>query len=302
MKIVLFGKDGQVGEAIRRACPVGWDLVCYGRREAPLDDLQRIRQLLTTEMPDVIINAAAYTAVDRAETEPELAGLINRDAPALMARTARETGAWLIHYSSDYVYDGKKTIPYVESDPPNPLGIYGRTKLDGDLAIAASACHSLIFRVSWVYAFGHRNFPQAILDLARERSSLNVVGDQIGAPTDAAFIAAVTMMALKKLAREREAEQLGGLYHLSPAGDVSRAELARFLVAEARAAGAELALDPVDIRDISTMDYPQPAARPLNSRLDSTRISQVLSFETPDWREAMRAWIANAIRGDARES
>lgn len=302
MKVLLFGKDGQVGAAVERACPASWHLASYARSGAPLDDLTRIRKLVAAEKPNVIVNAAAYTAVDRAETEPELAGHINRDAPALMAQMSRESGALLIHYSTDYVYDGRKPTPYVESDMPNPLSIYGQTKLEGDQAIAASGCRHLIFRVSWVYASGHRNFPQAILDLARERSSLNVVGDQIGTPTDATYIAEVTLHAMKKLAEEPDMERLSGLYHLSPVGEIDRAALARFIVSEALAAGAELALQPGAVQAIATADYPQQAARPLNSRLDSSRLAGAFSLEPPDWREAMRNWTVNAIGGSKRDA
>lgn len=302
MKVLLFGKNGQVGAAISRALPPGWHLTCLDRHEAPLNDLERIGRVIDEVRPDIIINAAAYTAVDKAETEPELAGIINRDAPGIMAAKARETGAWLIHYSTDYVYDGRKASAYVESDPTNPLSVYGRTKLEGDLAIAASGCSHLIFRVSWVYASGHRNFPQAILNLARERESLNVVGDQTGAPTDAAFIAEVTVKALQRLAGDPDARRLAGLYHLSPSGETNRAELARFIVNEAWAAGGRLALRAEDIRAIATADYPQPAARPLNSRLDASRLADAFQVDAPDWREAMRDWTVNAIGGSERDA
>lgn len=302
MKILLLGKDGQVGNAIQRTCPPGWELVSHGRSSAPLDDLRRTKELLAAERPDVIINAAAYTAVDRAEAEPDLAALVNRDAPALMAEAARETGAWLIHYSTDYVFDGRKAGAYAESDTPNPLSVYGRTKLEGDLAIAASGCRHLIFRVSWVYAFGHGNFPQTIFNLARERSSLNVVGDQIGAATDAAYVAEVTLRALAKIDERPDRTDLGGVYHLAPAGEVSRAELAKFIIAEAQALGAKLALGPGDVKAIRTADYPQPAVRPLNSRLDTGRLAQTLSIQAQDWRMAMRGWIVNAIRGTERDT
>ncbi|MFD1747280.1 dTDP-4-dehydrorhamnose reductase [Rhizobium helianthi] len=302
MKALLFGKNGQVGAAINRAFPPSWDLISLDRREAPLDDLRGLREILASEKPDIIINAAAYTAVDKAEAEPELAGIINRDAPALMADFAQQTGAWLVHYSTDYVYDGRNPYAYVESDAPNPLSVYGRTKLEGDLAIAASDCRHLIFRVSWVYASGHRNFPQTILNLALERATLNVVGDQIGAPTDAKFIADVTVKAAQRIVDDPEADRLSGLYHLSPSGEIDRAGLARFIVGEAAAAGAKLALSADDIKAISTADYPQPAARPLNSRLDVSRLTNAFLVNAPDWREAMRAWIASAIGGSKRDT
>lgn len=297
MKALLFGKNGQVGAAVSRAFPPGWHLIGLDRHNAPLNDLKRVSGVIDEVRPDIIINAAAYTTVDKAETEPELAGIVNRDAPGLMAAKARETGAWFIHYSTDYVYDGRKASAYVESDLTNPLSVYGRSKLEGDLAIAASGCSHLIFRVSWVYASGHRNFPQAILSLARERESLNVVGDQIGAPTDAAFIAEVTVKALQRLAKAPDARRLAGLYHLSPSGETDRADLARFIVHEAWTAGAELALRAEDIRAIATADYPQPAARPLNSRLNASRLADAFHVHAPDWREAIRAWTLNAIGG-----
>lgn len=302
MKALLFGKNGQVGTALSGAFPSAWNLTCLDRHDAPLNDLERIGRIIDETKPDVIINAAAYTAVDKAETEPELALVINRDAPGVMAAKARETGAWLIHYSTDYVYDGRKASAYVESDPANPLSAYGQTKLEGDLAIMASGCRHLIFRVSWVYAAGHRNFPQAILNLARERENLNVVGDQTGAPTDAAFIAEVTVKALQRLADDPDASRLAGLYHLSPSGETNRAELARFIVNEARAAGAMFALRAENIQAIATADYPQPAARPLNSRLDASRLADAFHVKASDWREAMRVWTLNAIGGSKRDA
>lgn len=296
MKLLLLGKDGQVGRALQPVLPRLGDLVALGRDEADFDRPGELPRLVAVHAPDVIVNAAAYTAVDKAESDADRARLINTEAVAALAAAAQRSGAWLIHYSTDYVYDGAKPEPYVETDEPRPLGVYGATKLKGDREIAASGCRHLIFRISWVYGVGGSNFPASILRLARERSSLDVVADQVGAPTSAGLVATVTADAIARLqSAGDDAAALSGTYHLAPRGAVSRHGFARLLVAEAEARGARLALGADDVAPIGTADYPTPAARPLNSQLSTRKLQSAFGFEPPPWEEDARRWIAAAL-------
>lgn len=295
MKVLLFGKDGQVGRAMSAALAGGAEVIACGRAEADFERPGGLASVIAAAAPDVIINAAAYTAVDKAESEPERARRVNAEAVAVIAAAARRAGIWLIHYSTDYVFDGTKDGAYLESDRAAPLGVYGATKHEGDLAIAASGCRHLILRVSWVYGDGTANFARTMLRLARERGELRVVGDQVGAPTSARLIAAVTADALRRLAGGKDAALEPGLYHLAPTGAVSRVDYVRFLVAEAQRLGASLGVAPEAIRAIATADYPTPAVRPLNSRLDTGKLRQALGLTLPDWRDDARRWVAGEL-------
>lgn len=298
MKLLLFGKDGQVGEALQPALRQLGEVVACGRSEADFERPGELPRLVAALAPDVIVNAAAYTAVDRAETDAERARLVNSEAVALLADAARRQDAWLVHYSTDYVFDGSKASPYLESDPANPLSVYGSTKLRADLAIAESGCRHLIFRVGWVYAPAHQNFPAAMLRLGRERASLEVVADQVGAPTSAARIAAATAAALQRIRQAGEGgAALAGLYHFAAGGAVSRADLARFIIATARARGAELALCPDGIVPVPSAARPAPAARPRNSRLDTEKIRATFGIVPPAWEDDMERWVTQAVRG-----
>ena len=298
MRLLLIGKNGQMGRALQPALAGLGDVVALGRAEADLEQPGELARLVAIHTPDIIINAAAYTAVDKAEQEPDRARLINAEAVATLAAAAQRTGAWLIHYSTDYVYDGGKSEPYVESDEARPLSVYGLSKLKGDLAVAASGCKHLIFRVSWVYAPGHNNFPAAMLRLGADRSSLKVVADQVGAPTSAGLIAAVTAGAVRRIGTAGDGtDALSGLYHLAAAGAVSRAEFARFVIGEARALGATLALSPEGIVAISTADYPTPAARPLNSRLSTEKLQTAFGITLPPWQQDVVRWVAETTGG-----
>ena len=294
MKLLLLGKNGQVGRALVPVLAQLGQLSAFGHAEADLAQPGELPRLIATEAPDVIVNAAAYTAVDRAETEPDRARLVNAEAVALLADAAQRTGAWLIHYSTDYVFDGTNTRPYVETDAPAPLNVYGATKSRGDLAIGQSGCRHLIFRVGWVYADGASNFPRTMLRLARERDELRVVGDQVGAPTSARLIADVTGRAVARLGTVAPAA-VSGLYHLAASGAVSRADYARFLIAEARHRGMELRLGPDGIADCASADYPTPATRPLNSRLDTAKLRATFGLDLPDWESDARRWVENAV-------
>ncbi|PKO30304.1 MAG: dTDP-4-dehydrorhamnose reductase [Betaproteobacteria bacterium HGW-Betaproteobacteria-7] len=286
MTILLLGKDGQVGWQLQRSLAPHGPLVAFGRAECDLGDLDQLRRVLREVQPSVIVNAAAYTAVDKAEAEPELAQRINAEAPGILAAEAAASGALLVHYSTDYVYDGSKATPWVESDPTGPVSVYGRSKLAGEEAIRAAGCRSLIFRTSWVFGARGGNFVKTILRLAREKEALSVVDDQVGSPTPAALIATVTGVALAMLQRGALLEVgENRLYHLAAARPVSWCTFARTIVELAGAMpGFDLRLTSEAIRAIGTADYPTPAQRPANSRLDCSHLENDFGLQMPDWQ------------------
>lgn len=282
--ILLLGAHGQVGWELSRAlAPLG-RVTAVTRRECDVTAPAAVHQLIAACRPAVIVNATAYTAVDKAESEPELATLINTSVPALLADEAKRRGALLVDYSTDYVFDGSKPARYEEGDATAPLSVYGRTKLDGLRAIEASGCRHLVFRVSWVYGARGGNFLRTILRLAREREQLSVVADQFGAPTAAELIADVTADCLLLLTHGRGAE---GLYHLAPAGETSWHGFASAIVHEASAAGMALKLVPEQIRAITTADYPTAARRPANSRLATDKLQRTFGLALPSWESAL---------------
>lgn len=286
MSILLLGKDGQVGWQLQRSLAPNGRVVAYGRAECDLSDLDRIRSVVRQIKPSVIVNASAYTAVDKAESEVGLAQRINAEAPGVLAEEASRLGALLVHYSTDYVYDGTKAESWVESDPTGPQSVYGATKLAGETAIRAVGGKSLIFRTSWVFGARGGNFVKTILRLAREKESLSVVDDQIGSPTPAALIATVTGVVLAMLRRGQLLESgENRLYHLAAARPVSWCEFARTIVALADAMpGFDLRLKAGAIRAITTSEYPTPARRPANSRLDCSRLETDFGLQMPDWQ------------------
>ena len=286
MKILLLGKDGQVGWQLQRSLAPHGEVVACGRNECDLSDVAQIRSVIRTLKPSIIVNATAYTAVDKAESEPDLAGRINALAPGVMAEEAKLLGAMLVHYSTDYVYDGTKTTPYREADPTGPQSVYGQTKLAGEEAIRAAGGKSIIFRTSWVFGARGGNFVKTILRLAREKESLNVVADQIGSPTPAALIATVSGVALAMLKHGRLLEPgENRLYHLAAAHPVSWCDFARTIVGLAgQAPGFDLRLKPEAIKAISTAEYPTPARRPANSRLDCSKLENDFGLQMPDWQ------------------
>lgn len=283
MKVLLFGAGGQVGRVLAAMLPQVADLVALGRDEADFTRSGHLADLVAEARPDVVINAAAYTAVDRAESEPELATQVNAAAPAELAVAAGRAGATLIHYSTDYVFDGTKAGAYVETDPTAPLNIYGRTKREGEVAIAASGADFLIFRTSWVHAPGGNNFIAKMLKLAAERDALKVIDDQIGAPTSARLIAQTTLRALA--ARAAGNPLASGIYHLTASGETSWNGYARFVIAEAIRRGLPLKAGPEDVESVPTTAFPTPARRPLNSRLSTAKLREALGVEMPDWHE-----------------
>jgi dTDP-4-dehydrorhamnose reductase len=285
VKLLVFGASGQVGWELRRALQPLGEVVAPHRGTAGLHvDFSQPEALADTVeavAPDVIVNAAAYTAVDRAESEPALAEAVNARAPAVLARAAAARGLWLVHYSTDYVFDGSGDAPRDEDAPANPLSVYGRTKLGGEQGIAASGCRHLVLRTSWVYGARGGNFAKTMLKLAATRERLKVVDDQIGAPTGADLLADVTAHMIAAVLRE---PALAGLYHVAPSGQTSWHDYAAFVFDEARRRGARLALVPDGLQRIPAREYPTPAARPLNSRLDTRRVRERFGLHLPPWQ------------------
>lgn len=280
MKILLLGKDGQVGHELKRTLlPLG-DVHAFGRQGANLENVETLRQLLVRQAPDMIVNAAAYTAVDKAETNQDVARTVNADAVAEIARYAKENDALFVHYSTDYVFDGSKNAPYDIDDQTNPQSVYGATKLAGEAAIAASGCKALILRTSWVFSAHGGNFIKTILRLAKERDALSIVADQHGAPTSAELIADVTALAI---AGYQQGTLATGIYHVTAAGHTTWHGLATHVVARARRNGLALKVEPDNITAITTEQYPVPATRPKNSRLNTIALTAPLKLQLPDW-------------------
>lgn len=282
--ILLFGCDGQVGWQLQRSLSPLGTVTAVNHAQCDLASPDAIRSVIQAVAPKIIVNAAAYTAVDRAEAEPEQARAINATAPGVMAEAAKKTGALLVHYSTDYVFDGSKQTPYVETDPTCPLSVYGRTKRDGEETVAAAGCRALVFRTSWVFGARGHNFVKTILRLAGEGRALRIVDDQIGAPTPAALISDVTGQILATSRRGTQIEECR-LYHLAAANPVSWCGFAREIL---RLASATPGFDGLPVPDsvtgIGTADYPLPAPRPANSRLDCSKLERDFDLELPDWR------------------
>ena len=288
MRILLTGKHGQVGFELQRAlAPLG-EVCAVDYTECDLADASALCELVRSVKPDLIVNSAAYTAVDKAESEPELAHAVNAVAPGVLGEEAAKRGAWVVHYSTDYVFDGVKPSAYTEDDFTNPLNVYGRTKRDGEIALQASGARYLIFRTSWVVGAHGNNFAKTILRLAGERESLNVVGDQYGAPTSAALLADVTALLVRQKQREGGDTFPFGSYHLAAGGETTWYDYARFVVSEAGAAGRPLMLTPDAIRAIPSSEYPKVAERPANSRLATGKLCKTFDLELPDWRSGVR--------------
>jgi dTDP-4-dehydrorhamnose reductase len=297
MRILLLGKDGQVGWELQRAlAPLG-DLTALDRSDAmPLcGDLSEPQHLVKTVRrlrPDVIINAAAHTLVDQAESEPERARAVNATAPGALAHEAAACGAWLVHYSTDYVFDGTGSAPWAEDDPTGPLNVYGRTKLEGEQLIRASGCCHLILRTSWVYAARGNNFARTMLRLAAERDSLTVIDDQHGAPTGADLLADVTAHALLAAMLRPE---LAGTYHLAASGETTWHGYARFVVEWARAAGQPIKVQPEAIRAVSSTAFATAAKRPANSRLATGKLQRAFHLILPDWQTGVRRMLTEVL-------
>lgn len=296
MRILLLGKNGQVGWELQRSlAPLG-ELIALDRHSTDycgdLSQPDAIAQTVKTLKPTVIVNAAAYTAVDKAETETELAYTINAKAPEALAQAAKQIGAWLVHYSTDYVFNGSGNQAWQETDAVAPLSVYGQSKLAGEQAIQAAEGLHLIFRTSWVYAARGNNFAKTMLRLAKERDQLSVINDQIGAPTGAELLADVTAHAIRSGLQKPE---LSGLYHLAAAGETSWYNYARYVLDYARQKGIELKTAENAISAIPTSAYPTPAQRPLNSRLNIEKLQNQFDLKIPDWQLGVERMLAEVL-------
>lgn len=293
MKILLLGANGQLGNELARQLPLVGDLTAYTRASLDITDHAAVLETVKTVMPDVIVNAAAYTAVDKAEEEQSLAYAINTDAVENLAKISTDTGSWLIHYSTDYVFDGRKKGAYLEDDETNPINVYGASKFAGESAIEQSKCNHLIFRTTWVIGKDGNNFAKTILRLASDRESLRVISDQCGVPTSPALITRATIEAIKSIGMSVGWEK--GIYNLVPRGVSNWHEVAQTLINFANEQGVELKTKVADIQAIPTFDYPKPAERPLNSVLNTEKISHQLAFELPNWEDDFLAVAADII-------
>lgn len=291
-RILLLGRTGQVGWELNRSLlPLG-DVTALSRSEADFSQPEGLRKVVRESRADIIVNAVAYTAVDKAESEESLAHLINADAPSVLAEEAKRSNALLVHYSTDYVFDGTKLAPYVEEDKPNPINVYGRTKLAGEQNIQATGCRHLILRTSWVYSSRGQNFVKTILRLAQQREELRIVADQIGAPTSARFIADVTSSILAKIQQlpSSSAHEEGDLYHLTPSNYTSWHGFAQTILDAAKSSLLNATKLPTLI-PISSEQYPLPAPRPKNSRLKCDKLSTRFGVHFPSWETDVRCCL-----------
>jgi dTDP-4-dehydrorhamnose reductase len=300
MKILLFGCGGQVGWELQRSLSVLGELVALDFDAAQNPDrlcgdfsnLPGLAETIRRVQPDVIVNAAAHTAVDKAESEPELARTLNALAPGVLAVEAQKLGAWLVHYSTDYVFDGSGQNPWRESDATGPLNVYGQTKLEGEQAVATCTKH-LILRTSWVYAARGANFAKTMLRLAAERDVLTVIDDQIGAPTSAELLADVTAHALVRAMRE---PALAGLYHCVAGGETSWHGYARYVLGQAQALGCRLLAGSEQVSPTATASYPTAARRPLNSRLDTLKLQAAFGLVLPPWQQGVARMLTETLK------
>jgi dTDP-4-dehydrorhamnose reductase len=296
MNILLFGKGGQVGWELQRSLAVLGNVTALdfnsqehcGDFSNPAGLADTVRAL----RPDVIVNAAAHTAVDKAESEPELARTLNATAPGVLAEEAARLGAWLVHYSTDYVFDGSGSRPWVETDTPAPLSVYGRTKLEGEQLIQQSGAQHLILRTSWVYAARGGNFAKTMLRLAQERERLTVIDDQWGAPTGADLLADVTAHAIRQLqARPQDA----GLYHLVAGGETNWHSYAKYVLAQAQQAQPAIQLKASEVAPVPTSAFPTPAVRPHNSRLNTHKLQATFGLTLPHWQQGVARMLQEVL-------
>jgi dTDP-4-dehydrorhamnose reductase len=298
LKILLLGKNGQVGWELQRSlAPLGEVLALDRRSTSYCGDLSKPDQLAQTVLaykPDFIVNAAAHTAVDKAESEPELVKLLNADAPAALAKAAAQVGAWLVHYSTDYVFDGSGNHARQEGEGAGPLSVYGQTKLEGEKSIVLSGCKYLIFRTSWVYAARGGNFAKTMLRLAQERDKLTVINDQHGAPTGADLIADVTAHAMRRLLN-RQAVALSGVYHLVASGETTWHDYAQYAIHTAKALRPDLPWKVTDIAPVPTSAFLTPAKRPLNSRLCTEKLQHTFGLTLPPWQQGVDRMLTEIL-------
>ena len=266
----------------------------FSRESLDITNNAALQDTIRSVRPNIIVNAAAYTAVDKAENDAEFAHAVNAEAVANLAQIAQEQNLWLFHYSTDYVFDGSKQSPYIETDTPNPINVYGASKLAGEAAIAEADCQHLIFRTTWVIGKDGHNFAKTILRLASERDSLKVIDDQIGVPTSPSLIARVTIDAMRAVKEGKAWPQ--GIYHLAPEGKTSWHEIAQTLIAYAAQKQIPLCTHAADIQAITTAEYPTAAKRPLNSQLDTNKLRSQLSFDLPHWKDDFLAVAGDIVK------
>ncbi|MEY4725623.1 MAG: dTDP-4-dehydrorhamnose reductase [Pseudomonadota bacterium] len=298
LKILLLGKNGQVGWELQRSlAPLGEVLALDRHSTNYCGDLSKPEQLAETVLvykPDFIVNAAAYTAVDKAESESELARVLNAEAPAVLAKAAAQVGAWLIHYSTDYVFDGSGNHARQEGEGAGSLNVYGQTKLDGEKAIVVSGCTHLIFRTSWVYAARGGNFAKTMLRLAQEREQLTVINDQHGAPTGADLIADVTAHAIRRVVNTQNIA-FSGVYHLVASGETTWHGYASYVIDQAKKLKPELSWQVQNIASVLTSAFPTPATRPHNSRLCNTKLQNRFGLVLPPWQQGVDRMLAEIL-------
>ena len=294
MKILLLGANGQLGKELERQLSSVGSVAAFPRESLDVINHTAVRDAVRCVRPNIIVNAAAYTAVDKAETDADFAYAVNAEAVANLAQIAQEQSLWLFHYSTDYVFDGVKQSPYLETDTPNPINVYGASKLAGETAMAAADCQGLIFRTTWVIGKDNHNFPKTILRLARERDTLKVVHDQIGVPTSSSLITRVTMDAIRAI-KDNNAWPLG-IYHLAPQGKTSWHEIAQTLIAYAEQRQIPLRTHAANIQATTTAEYPTAAKRPLNSQLDTHKLRSQLSFDLPHWKDDFLAVASDIVK------
>jgi dTDP-4-dehydrorhamnose reductase len=296
MKILLLGKNGQVGWELQRSlAPLG-EVIALDRHSqdfcGDLSNLQGLAVTVQAVRPDLIVNAAAHTAVDKAESEPELARTLNALAPGVLAQEAHNLGAWLVHYSTDYVFDGSGSQPWSEADQPAPLSVYGQTKLEGEQLIAAHCSRHLIFRTSWVYAARGGNFAKTMLRLAQERERLTVIDDQWGAPTGAELLADVTAHAIRQAMAQ---PQNAGLYHLSASGETTWHGYAKHVLADAELTHSAIKIIANEVAPVLTSAFPTPAQRPHNSRLNTGKLQTTFGLTLPAWQQGVDRMLAEIL-------
>jgi len=298
MKILLLGKNGQVGWELQRSLAPFGEVLALDRHSThycgDLSKPEQLAQTVLTFKPDFIVNAAAHTAVDKAESEPELAKVLNTDAPAALAKAAAQVGAWLVHYSTDYVFDGSGTHARQEGEGTGPLSVYGQTKLDGEKAIVESGCKYLIFRTSWVYAARGGNFAKTMLRLAQERDKLTVINDQFGTPTGADLIADVTAHAMRRVVGAQNIS-FSGVYHLVASGETTWHGYASHVIEKAKAIKPGLPIKATEVAPVPTSAFPTPATRPLNSRLCTAKLKQAFGLVLPPWQQGVDRMLAEIL-------
>ncbi len=297
MKILLLGKNGQVGWELQRSLAVLGDVVALdfdspGPLSADFSKPESLAATVRAVAPQIIVNAAAHTAVDKCESEPDVARALNAGSPAVLAREANSLGAWLVHYSTDYVFDGSGSTPWVEDSPTGPLNVYGATKLEGEQAIRASGCKHLIFRTSWVYGARGGNFAKVMLKLAAERERLTVIDDQFGAPTGADMLADITAHAIRAVAQRAE---LAGTYHAVARGETTWHGYARHVIEFARAAGRPIKVAPDAIEPVPTSAFPTPAKRPGNSRMNTNKLRDTFDLSLPTWQAGVDRLLTEVL-------